>query len=504
MDIYKSIEETLQKRGENIVVGNVYDMIDIWKSWYRGSVNDFHYYNSKLVDGSITKCERKTMNMAKKICEDFSKLLWTERTEISLSTKKNTKRLWEVLDNKTNNFSYIISDFIEKTFALGTGCAVEYIENGEIKINFIYADKIIITDWSNNHISGIITIDQFKQEKIYYTLLTKHNYKKGNYIKTYELYKSKRSDELGKLIIFEEMFPNVENPYIVETDTPHFQILRPNIVNNYDLESQNGISIFANSIDKLKAIDIKYDSFCNEFELGKKRILVDRTAIKSNISVDKDGNITNVSVFDKDDKVYQAINGMENQPVKEIDFALRIEEHITAINSELNYLSASVGLGQDFYSFDSNGLKTATEVISENSDTYRSKVKHQILLKDFLYDLIKSVCYLAGIDSKEINIVFDDSIIEDKNSQREAGMKLVSAGLISKETFMRKYLEYDEEQIKEEQEKILKDRVLELLDAGILDIEKAIELVLGEVDDNTKTRLLANAGSISFKEEEIE
>lgn len=501
MNIYQSIAETLNKQGNNLVLGNIYDMVDIWKSWYRGSVNDFHYYNSKLADGTTIQCERKTMNMAKKICEDYSKLLWSERTEISLSSKRNTKRLWECLDNKENNFSYMISDFIEKTFAFGTGCAIEYIKEGKTNIDFIYADKIIPTKWSNNHIGGLIAIDQYKEGKVFYTLLTSHDYTDGFYTKSYELYKSKSANDLGKQVSFEEKYPNVQNPYVVEVDTPHFQIYKPNIVNNFDLDSQMGISIFANSIDKLKAVDIKYDSFSNEFELGKKRILVDKTALKSSITTDEAGNITNVTLFDRNDKVYQAINGMESQPVKEIDFTLRVQEHISAINAELNYLSASVGLGQNYYDFDGTGVKTATEVISENSDTYRSKVKHQIILKDFLYDMIKSICYLEGIDCKEINIVFDDSIIEDKNAQREAGMKLVNAGLISKETFMAKYLEYDEDQIKEEQEKLLKDKALELLEANIIDIEKAIELVLGEIDGNTKARILANTGNVSFEEE---
>jgi A118 family predicted phage portal protein len=95
----------------------------------------------------------------------------------------------------------------------------------------------------------------------------------------------------------------------------------------------------------------------------------------------------------------------------------------------LNYLSAGVGLGQGFYSFNKDGLRTATEVVSENSETYRTKVHHQIIIKDVLYDLIKSVCFLEGIETKSINIVFDDSIIEDKNAEIERGLKLLDIEL---------------------------------------------------------------------------
>jgi A118 family predicted phage portal protein len=295
------------------------------------------------------------------------------------------------------------------------------------------------------------------------------------------------------------MFPNVENPVEYITDTPHFQFIRPNIANNFDFNTAMGLSIYANHIDKFKSIDTKYDSFNNEFELGKKRILVDRSAIKTAAQVNTDGTITNVSYFDKNDKVYVAINGMENQPAKEIDMKLRYEEHIGSINADLNYLSAGVGLGQGFYSFNKDGLRTATEVVSENSDTYRTKVHHQIIIKDVLYDLIKSVCFLEGIETKSINIVFDDSIIEDKNAEIERGLKLLDKNLISKETFMTKYLGYDDSQVKEEKEKIMHDLsyVIQMLDAMAIDKEKAIDLLFGDsITNDEKLRMIANGGEI--------
>ena len=95
----------MSKKNINVVVGSIYDMMEIWKSWYRGSVNDFHYYNAKMVDGTTCSMERRTMNMPKKVCEDFSNLLWSEKVEIKLDNKKNTEKLWKVLDSKENAFS---------------------------------------------------------------------------------------------------------------------------------------------------------------------------------------------------------------------------------------------------------------------------------------------------------------------------------------------------------------------------------------------------------------
>jgi len=508
--LYESIQNELSKKNINVQIGTMYDMMAIWKSWYRGSVNDFHYYSAKLADGSTTECERLTMNMPKKLCEDFTKLLWSEKVQITLDNKTKTKKLWEVLDSKKNSFSISFPIAIEKAFALGTGCLIEYKVKDETIIEYIDGDNLIVYENTNNYISGFVTVSQFCKgegdKKLYYTHLTYHEYDGKEYLKYNELYVSKGKDSLGKEVLFEEMFPKVENPYIAVTDTPHFQFIRPNIANNFDMSSPMGLSIYANSIDKFKAIDMKYDSFTNEFELGKKRILVDRTAIKTAVNVNVDGSISNVSYFDKNDKIYVAINGMDNQPAKEIDFTLRNKEHIESINAELNYLSAGTGLGQNYYSFDGASMKTATEVVSENSDTYRTKVHHQIVIKDVLYDLIKAVCYLEKIDVKDINIVFDDSIIEDKNAEITRGLLLLDKNVISKETFMIKYLGYDESQVEEEKASIMEDLsyIIQMLDASIIDKEKAITLLFGEtLEESEKLRMIANAGEISEPNEPV-
>ena len=504
MELYDNIQNELSKKNINVQVGTMYDMMAIWKSWYRGNVNDFHYYNATLADGSTIKCERLTMNMPKKVCEDFAKLLWSEKVQISLDNKTKTERLWKVLDSKKNNFSVSFPIAIEKAFALGTGCLVEYKVDDETIIEYIDGDNCLVYENTNTYITGFITVDQFTRgtgsKKMYYNHLTYHEYKNGVYTKYNELYASKNENVIGREIDFASMFPEVENPVIYTTDTPHFQFIKPNIANNFDMNSPLGLSVYANHIDKFKALDTKYDSFTNEFELGKKRILVDRTAIKSAPQVNTDGSITNVSYFDRNDKAYVAINGMDGQPVKEIDMSIRHQEHIDSINADLNYIGAGVGFDPNYYSFSDKGLKTATEVISDNSDTYRTKVHHQIIIRDVLYDLVKSVCFLEGIETKSINIVFDDSIIEDKNAEITRGLTLLDKNVISKETFMTKYLGYDESQVKEEKQKIMNDLtyVIQMLDASIIDKEKAITLLFGEnISEEEKLRMIANAGEIS-------
>ena len=50
---------------------------------------------------------------------------------------------------------------------------------------------------------------------------------------------------------------------------PLFQIITPNMVNNIDLEPLWYFYLFAMAISQLKGCDLVFDSYMNEFELGK-------------------------------------------------------------------------------------------------------------------------------------------------------------------------------------------------------------------------------------------
>ena len=463
MDFYNNIANVLSKKGINLTIGTIYDLMGVWKSWYRGNVNDFHYY-TEIVCGKSVQCERLTMNMPKRNCEDISSLLWTERTRIDLSNKTATKRLWEVLDSKENSFTVNMPIFIEKVLGLGTGVTVEYKnENNKTIIDYIEGDVVIPYKFTNGYISGLITVSRFVEgkgnKKQYYTHITYHEYIDGKYLKLNEVYKSNTETALGKQLNFNEVFPTVKESEVTITKNPYFQVWKLPIANNFDTGSPMGISILANSIDRYKSIDTKYDSFYNEFILGKKRIIVDQSAMKGQMTTDEEGNQRFVQYFDKNDKVYQAINAEMKEPVKEIDFTLRYQEHIDSINADLNWLSEDLGLGANWYKFDGTGVKTATEVISENSKAFRTKKHYEITINDCVYDLVQAVCELEGIKTNNITITPDDSIIEDKNTEMTRAQLEVTQGLRSKKSYLMEFKGMSEEEAEEELEKIKEEKM---------------------------------------------
>ena len=469
MELYNNISSVLSKKnGINLAVGDIYDYMQIWKEWLAGDVADFHHYKVKLASGTTVNKEILTMNMPKKICEDMAKLLWTEKTQIQLKRKKDTIKLWSILDNKVNNFTTNFPIFIEQVMALGNGALIEYKDNGVTTIDYVTGDLVIPYKYTNSYVYGLITVSRYseiedaetnKEKTFYYTHITYHEHENGKYKRKHELYKSENDNELGNEINFNEIYPDIEKEDEIETDVPYFQVLKPNLANNLDMSSPLGISIFANSIDRFKAIDLKYDSFSREFVLGKKRILVDNTTLKAKAIPNENGKIDYVQQFDANDEVYVAVEGMEKQPAKEIDFTLRTKDHIDAINAELNWLSSNVGLGENYYKFDGVSVKTATEVISENSKAFRTRTRHLINVNDVVYDLVRAICHIEGIDASDIVITPDDSIITDKNAEKTLALMEVQQGLKSKKSYLIKFEGMTEQQAQEELDKINEEKM---------------------------------------------
>ena len=227
-----------------------------------------------------------------------------------------------------------------------------------------------------------------------------------------------------------------------------FVIDRLNIANNSDKDNPMGIAIFANSIDVLRGVDIVYDSYINEFVLGKKRIF----ASPELMGYDVLGN----PVFDPNDVVFYQLpeNYLKEggKPLEEVNMEIRADAHEKAINDNLNMLSMKCGFGQNHYKFENGSLQTATQVISENSDMYRSINKHEIILNDVLEELIRIIARLGQVlgvgtnPDTEVVVNFDDSIIEDKQAERQSDRQDVSMGVMTLVEYRAKWYGETEEE----------------------------------------------------------
>lgn len=449
-----NIFEYFKKKGIDTVDDSFYAKIAEWDSWYRSNVKKFHFYRVYSGRGTHTRCRRHSMGMAKKVSQDMADLLLNERVTITISDKATDNYVKKVLSGA--KFQTLGNEYQERKAAKGTVAYVPYITgsldddgniiDGEVKINYLEAQNIFPISWEN----GVVKECAFVFPKTYlrksYAQIQFHRIEGGQYVIENAVVECTKGagteltpEEWKRIPAFAELASRVNTGSMER----QFVIDRLNIVNNASEDDTNpmGISIFANSIDTLRKLDLEYDSYANEFSLGRKRIFVAPEMI-----ADKSGNPT----FDPNDTVFYQLpeDYMNNakDPLKEVNMELRAEEHSKAINDDLNYLSFKCGFGTERYKFDGGNITTATQVISENSDMYRNITKHEIVLDEVLKELIRIIIRLGIVTNvpalnpdTEITVNFDDSIIEDKESEREQDRKDVAMGVMRLEEYRAKW-----------------------------------------------------------------
>ena len=418
----------LQKQGLTVVDTSASSDIEQWLAWYKGKVSSFHDYS---VYNGIKRVgrERASLGMAARVCEDWADLLLNEKVKISTDNKVFNDKLGEVLES--NGFYTEANRLLELTFALGTGALVAYLDsNSEVVIDYIRADMIYPITLRG----GRVTECAFASSLVvggkdsYYLQI--HTLEADGYV-IRNVYLDAKS---GAVITPPS---DIEPEVRTGINTPLFTLIRPNKTNKRRVDSPYGASCFSGAIDQLMAVDLVYDSLLNEFNLGKKRIFVPLSMARMQGSADT--GLT--PVFDNKDIVFHAVpeNADNNGKITESDMKLRVAEHTQGLSEALKLLSLACGLGADRYNFDtSRGLQTATAVISEKSELYQSKSKHELILQGALKDLVIAIGALLGIDIKrhEVTVDFDDSIIVDKESERAKRMQEVTAGIISKEEYL--------------------------------------------------------------------
>lgn len=420
------------------------DLTDLWLQYYKGNVLDFHHYEIYNGHNKI-KCERQTLNMPKKICEDWANLLLNEKTDVVVGDDEQQDKLWELL-NKVN-FWVKGNQGVEKTFALGTGAFVEtFDEKGNERLSFVNGAKIYPITFDQDKITECAFVNVNSRTTIIQMHLIDED---GNYaIRTmqYEKKQNNTAGDIGDLISDDIFYTN--------SPLAWYQILKPNICNNVDINSPMGISIYANALDTLQGVDLAYDGFCEEMRLGQAKIFMNRKLTQ----YDENGQHLTFDVNEKGFYYLGEGDNVDKQPVTFYNPPLRTDSYFNGINNALNLLSSKVGFGENHYRFDKGGVTTATQVISENSEMFRSLKKHEILLNEVIIGVCKALMYIHNNFTDDsfkfdlnanIEVKFDDSIIEDKETMKMTDRQDVNMGVMSKVEYRMKWYNEDEETAKQ-------------------------------------------------------
>ena len=455
---------------------------------FRGKFNQVEYLNSK---GKKMKRDFYDLNMMKEVASHLARVLYNEKCTVSV-TGASKELIEEVLERTQFNKNF--AGYLEPMLALGGLIAKPYYDTstGNIEISWALADTFIPLHSNTNDISeGAFTSTTIKtvgDTQYYYTLLEFHEWENGKYVITNELYRSEKEDKLGKQVLLSELYENLSERTEYEGFTrPNFVYLKPSGFNNINPDSPLGIGVCDNAKNTLKFINTAYDQYYWEVKQGKRRIIVSDHFLRKEVT--SDGKLRDY--FDDETDIFQAVPGdMDNMQNNDITHDIRSDSYISTINKMLSTLEMQTGLSAGTFTFDAEGVKTATEVVSRDSTTYRTRNSHLTNVEQFIKELARSITELAREtytangkplyngdipEDKDIVVSFDDGVFTSREQELDFIAKADSMGTIPLVQKIMRVWELDEETANE-WAKLLKAEIPEPTDTT----EQAFDRVFGE------------------------
>ena len=456
MDYGRMIKFLNNRFGRAYNNSNYYNNIDNWLDWYKGYVKSFHL--AKISNGiNVRTRDIYSLKMAKRVCEDWASSVLNEDIQIKINSTNNKSSVY-VQGTKgnggvlgSNNFDDIISENLEKMFALGTSALVLGIDgvstdsygninsvsqNAKITITSQDATSIIPIRYRNNIITECSFVSELNIKGIKYYVSSSHILEEDGYV----IYNDIVDINYNSVSLEGVVLPVIRT----KSFKPLFVIFRTNISNNIDLNSPLGVSIYSDAIDNLKGCDVCYDSCIREVITGQRIVMMNKcllTVDENGVPITPQDNKQNFMQFFGDDA-----NSDINEYIKEFHPTLNTEQLDNELQNQLNMLSSKCGLGTRYYNFNISSGVTATEYTGERNDFMRNSKKMTKNLKTGIKNLILGILYIgknilnANVDDNaKIDIKVSDGVVESDTDEKKLDMEMVKAGLMSKVEFREKW-----------------------------------------------------------------
>lgn len=435
---------------------NEYDRIQMAKAYYRDDLPNIWFRNSY---GERRQRPLNTLNVTKLASKRLASIIFNEQCEISLENPELDKFVKQVVNE--NHFNLQFEQHLETAVALGGLAARPYVDDqNNIRIAWANADQFYPLHTNTDNVSECVFASRStrieNKQTAYYTLLEFHQWNgPEKYVITNELYRSTQRQVVGEKVPLETLYPTLQEQ--VEFDgiikKPLFAYFRTPGANNQDLDSPLGMGIVDNSRNIIDAINRTHDAFVHEIKMGKRRIAVPAEMLRPGSAFgNSDGSEAHPRMFDTDMDVYEQFYGNEDMKITDLTSDIRSDQFKSSIDYFLREFEEQTGFSAGTFSFDGQGVKTATEVVSENSTTYQTRSSYLTQVELFLNQLVTAILEVANTpeffsdgqkrcgfnaeDDLKLSVHFDDGVFIDKDKQRSDELALVSANVMPKKEYL--------------------------------------------------------------------
>lgn len=434
------------KRLGYAVDGSMTAHIAEWRSWYACD-GDFFKVPYVTTNGRRKHRARASLHPARRVCREMASLILTEDTTVSVDAPGANKWLQSYLARA--NFWPTGQVIVEKAFAMGTAAWAlsfnvrERDEDTNIGLRRYDARMIVPLSWDDEGVSecAFCTRVRFKGRAMdQLQAMTREG--DGYHIRTWLFYKGRELNPERYGMIAD--FPTY-------SEYKPFGIFKPGIDNIYDDLSPYGASIVADAIGAVKAVDAAWDSIVQEVVLTQPRVFADESMLDVRR---EDGKAVPTGM--SDDMLFRKMAGTGVEHYLQIfSPSIRMEQLRLALDTALAELGDSCGFGQNYFTLGkAGGIKTATEVVSDNSTLMRNVRKHENVIRGAIQDVVSALLdnarthCAADIERNfgPVSVEFDDSVIVDTQTEKAAMLNEIAAGVRPKWHYLVKFDGMSEEE----------------------------------------------------------
>lgn len=416
-----------------------YDRIRENVRYFSGRYPQVEYRDS---NGNKNKRDFNHLPVGRTAAKKIASLVFNEQAEIKLDDEQADKFIKTQLQN--DRFTKNFERYLESCLALGGLAMRPYVDGERVRVSFIQAPVFLPLQSNTQDVSSAAivtkTIKADGNKQRYYTLIEFHEWSKDGYTITNELYRSDNQNVVGSRVLLSELYEDLEE--VVELNglsRPLFTYLKTPGMNNKDINSPLGLSIFDNAKTTIDFLNTTYDEFMWEVKMGQRRVAVPSQMIKTEYNQDGD-NVVVKREFEAGYNVYEQFDSGDIDKgigITDLTTPIRSDDYIKAINKGLSLFEMQIGVSAGMFSFDGKSMKTATEIVSENSDTYQMRNSIVSLVEQSLKELIISMLELAKAyklysgnipEMDKISVNLDDGVFTDRNAELDYWIKVVNAG----------------------------------------------------------------------------
>ena len=424
-----------------------------WWSWFTAT-NEW-YDHSEDIDGHRFSVHRLTLHPARRVCEEWSSIILDDDgTKLGTDDEAVTDLLEQWAAETC--FVSIAQRCLGRAFGVGTGALALWFDvqadgTCDIRARSYDARMILPLSWDDDKVSECAFVTRAYVDGKEVTQVQAHvlDEMSGTYHVVTRMFEAGGDKEVRS----DAIIPDFDTG----SDRPTFAILRPAIDNVRAEGTYFGQALIADAVDAIKGVDSAYDSLLREIDATKVKIFMSDELFDMQTDPST-GKMRPVPMSPENTVIRKVSDAGISHMYEVYSPAIRSAQIIDALNAALSQMGSLTGFGPDYFRFDkSGGLRTATEVASDNSVLMRNIRKHENELRPQLESILSALLACQAQlnpstwhvpEGCSTHVDFDDSIIQDTASEKAQMQAEVAAGIVPAWMYLMRFYAMDEDEAK--------------------------------------------------------